>query len=284
MRICTLGDLLMDVVVRPQGEARGGDDVRAQIAVGVGGQAANVAAWVAHLGSTARLVAARGDDAVGALLHRDLADRGVHVCGPVIPGATGTVVALLDAHGERSMMSDRGVSPQFVPDALDASWFEGFDRLHITGYSLIAEPFAYTAMTAAHQARAAGARVSVDLSAAHLIRAMSGATFRRRLATVAPEVVFGTADEFDALDGPVSAPVIITKRGPHGCVVTWPGGRQEVPAPTVEVVDSTGAGDAFAAGFLVGQTREQAIASAVAAAGACLVTMGAMPPGKDNRT
>ena len=50
------------------------------------------------------------------------------------------------------MMSDRGVSPEFLPEALDSSWFGGVDRLHITGYSLIAEPFAYTAMAAAHQA------------------------------------------------------------------------------------------------------------------------------------
>lgn len=281
VRICTLGDLLMDVVVRPDGVARPGDDIRARIAVGVGGQAANVAAWAAHLGAKARLVAARGDDAVGDLMHAELTERAVEVRGPVIAGPTGTVVAMLDAEGERSMMSDRGVSPEFLPEALDSSWFGGVDRLHITGYSLIAEPFAYTAMAAAHQARAAGARVSVDLSAAHLIRALGGAAFRRRLETVAPEVIFGTASEFAALDGPVSAPVIVTKRGAEGCVVTWPGGSERVAAPQVTVVDTTGAGDAFSAGFLIGERREDAISSAVSAAASCLATMGAMPPRKE---
>lgn len=281
MVICTLGDLLLDVVVRPDGAAAAGDDRRAQIAVGAGGQAANVAAWAAHLGAGARLVAVRADDALGRLVAEELTGRGVAVVGPTIAGATGTVVALLDDGGERAMMSDRGVSPEFPLDLLDPAWFADIDRLHLTGYSLIAEPFAFTAIAAAHHARAAGARVSVDLSAAHLITAVGAATFRRRLDAVHAEVIFGTADEFAAAGGAPQAPVVVTKRGPAGVEVSWPGGSAQIPAPAVVVVDSTGAGDAFAAGFLLGATREDAVDRARDAAATCLGMMGAMPPRTD---
>jgi sugar/nucleoside kinase (ribokinase family) len=79
----------------------------------------------------------------------------------------------------------------------------------------------------------------------------------------------------------VGAPVIVTKRGAEGCVVTWPGGSERVAAPSVAVIDTTGAGDAFSAGFLIGERREDAISSAVSAAASCLATMGAMPPRKE---
>lgn len=279
MIICTFGDLLLDVVVRPDARWAPGDDVRAAITLGAGGQAANVAAWVAHLGGTARLIAARADDAIGEVLAADLAARGVDVRGPRVRGATGAVVALLDQSGERSMMSDRGVSPQFAPDDLDPEWFAGADRLHVTGYSLLADPIADAALRAARLARDAGARVSVDLSAAHLIGAHGGASLLRRLDGMDADVVFGTAAEFAALGGEPAVPVVVTKRGAGGCTVRWPGGSQELAAPGVEVLDTTGAGDAFAAGFLLGDTRERAMEGAVVAAAVCLRSAGAMPPG-----
>ncbi len=278
MVICTLGDLLLDVVVRPEGVAAAGDDRRAEVAVTVGGQAANVAAWAAHLGARARLVAVRADDAVGRLVAAELAGRGVQVVGPVVAGTTGTVVALLDGGGERAMMSDRGVSPEFPMDLLDPAWFGDIDRLHITGYSLIAEPFAFTAIAAAHHARVAGARVSVDLSAAHLIEAVGATTFTRRLAAVHADVIFATADELAAAGGAPEVPVLVTKRGAGGVTVRWPAGSADIPAPAVAVTDSTGAGDAFAAGFLLGATRDEAVDRARDAAATCLGMMGAMPP------
>lgn len=281
--ICTFGDLLLDVVARPSAGVAGGDDAPARIRVGPGGQAANVAAWACHLGATGRLVAARADDLAARLLTDELARRGVQVVGPTVAGLTGTVVALVDAAGERAMLSDRGVSPMLGADDLEAAWFAGIDRLHLTGYALMVEPIASAATGAATLARAAGARVSVDLSAAALIRATGSDVMLRRLDSLAPDLVFGTAEEFAALGGAVRAPVVVTKRGAAGCVVTWSGGREDVPAPDVAVVDSTGAGDAFAAGFLIGTTRDAAIAGAVAAAGACLGTMGAMPPSGEPR-
>src|SRR3954463_3643525 len=105
MRIATLGDLLLDVIVRLEQPLARGGDVRSQTTTGAGGQAANVAAWAASLGADARCIAKRGDDPAGELLARELAARGVELVGPVAAGGTGVVVSLVEA-GERSLASD----------------------------------------------------------------------------------------------------------------------------------------------------------------------------------
>src|SRR5947208_11535795 len=108
MQIATLGDVMLDVIVRPDQPLARGDDVRAQTRTGAGGQAANVAAWAVSLGAGARCIAKRGDDAAGELVARELAARGIELVGPVGAGATGVVVSLVGGDGERSMASDRG--------------------------------------------------------------------------------------------------------------------------------------------------------------------------------
>ncbi len=277
MIVCTIGDLLLDVVVRPQGTPAPGADVGATTRMTVGGQAANVAAWAAHLGATSRFVGKRGDDLAGQLATAALESRGVTVLGPVAVGPTGTVVAMLDAAGERSMLSDRGVSPQLDPAELQQDWFAGVDRLHVTGYSLIREPMLHAAAAASQWARAEGARVSLDLSAWPLIAEVGALEFRRRVGTIGPEVIFGTAAEFDAMGGVPAVQVAVIKDGAQGCVVRWHGGERHEPAPNVAVVDTTGAGDAFAAGFLVGNSLDEAVALGTNAAAQCLKTVGAMP-------
>src|SRR5215216_5920875 len=108
MVVCTLGDLLLDVVVKPAKPLSGGDDTRADTRVGPGGQAANVAAWAASLGAEARFVGKRGDDEAGRLVASGLAAHGVEVLGPVAPGRNGVVVSLVSPDGDRTMASDRG--------------------------------------------------------------------------------------------------------------------------------------------------------------------------------
>src|SRR5204862_3847843 len=100
-------------------------DTPAETHVGPGGQAANVAAWAAWLGAEARYVGRRADDAAGRLVAAGLAARGVEVLGPVGPGRTGTVVSLLDGGGERTLASDRGVSPDIRPEELEPAWLAG---------------------------------------------------------------------------------------------------------------------------------------------------------------
>jgi sugar/nucleoside kinase (ribokinase family) len=132
MRLATLGDVMLDVIVRLEQPLAQGDDVRAQTRTGAGGQAANVAAWAVALGADARCIAKRGDDAAGELVARELAALGVELVGPVGSGATGVVVSLVGADGDRSMASDRGVAPSLSPEELEAAWVD-CDVLHLSG-------------------------------------------------------------------------------------------------------------------------------------------------------
>jgi sugar/nucleoside kinase (ribokinase family) len=275
--VCAIGDLLLDVVVRPAATPRAGADVSASTRVSVGGQAANVAAWTAHLGATARLVCKRGDDAAGRLAAAELVERGVAVLGPVAEGLTGTVVAMLDDHGDRTMMSDRGVSPTLDPGELDPDWFVGIDRLHVTGYGLVREPMLNAVVAASEWAQGGGARISLDLSAWPLIADVGALEFRRRVGLIRPELIFGTAAEFDAMGGVPAVAVAVVKDGARGVHVHLHGQERAYPAPDVTVVDATGAGDAFAAGFLLGPSLDEAVALATEAAGRCLTQIGAMP-------
>ncbi|HEY4854627.1 MAG TPA: PfkB family carbohydrate kinase, partial [Streptosporangiaceae bacterium] len=109
--ICVLGDANLDVIVCPSGPVAEETDTPSRISAGVGGQAANVAAWITALGGRARLIAARGTDPASRLIADDLARRGVDLAGPVIEGRTGVVVSLSDGGVSRSMLTDRGVGP-----------------------------------------------------------------------------------------------------------------------------------------------------------------------------
>ncbi len=259
MRVTTLGDLLLDVIVRLDRPLERDDDQPATTRTWPGGQAANVAAWAAALGADARLVGKRGDDAAGELLLRELRARGVEVVGPV-GGRTGVVVSIAAA-GDRTMASDRGAAPELAAHELDASWFD-CDVLHVSGYALLTEPIAGAAAEGARLARTAGARVSVDVSTFTLV----DDAFRARVRALAPDVVFATERERDAL-GEVDA-VWVVKRGAHGVAVD---GALHAARAT-DVVDTTGAGDALAAGFLVG-----GVELGLDAAARCCAQLGAMP-------
>ena len=100
--ITTLGDALLDVIVRLDEPLAAGADALAATQTSVGGQAANVAAWAVALGAEARCVAKRGDDLAGKLVGVELAARGVEPAGPV-QGRSGIVVSLVGTDGERTM-------------------------------------------------------------------------------------------------------------------------------------------------------------------------------------
>ena len=259
MRIVTLGDLLLDVVVRLDTALVTGDDQPAHTSTGPGGQAANVAAWAAALGAEATFVGRIGGDPAGELVLQTLTQLGVTHRGPVA-GRTGVVVSIA-ASGDRTMASDRGNAPDFAAHDLEPAWFD-CDVLHISGYALAREPIAFAAAAAAGHAHAHGALVSLDVSAWTLV----DDTFRTRVAELAPELVFATEREHEAV-GALDARWVL-KRGARGLSVDG----TDHPAIDVDVVDTTGAGDALAAGFLVG-----GVELGVATAARCCAQMGAMP-------
>jgi sugar/nucleoside kinase (ribokinase family) len=259
MRVTTLGDVLLDVIVRLERPLVPGDDQVAVTRTGPGGQAANVAVWVAALGGEARFVGRRGDDPAAELVTHALAERGVAVAGPV-GGRTGVVVSLASA-GDRTMASDRGVAPELRQEDLEPAWFD-CDVLHLSGYSLLREPIATASLAAAAHARGYGARVSVDVSTWTLV----DDAFRSRVRAIAPDVVFATEREQEAV-GSLDASVVL-KRGARGISVDG----ADYAAVETEVVDTTGAGDALAAGFLVGGP-----VLGIEAAARCCAQMGALP-------
>ncbi len=276
MRLLTLGDALLDVVVLPAEPLAPGGDVRASSRAGAGGQAANVAAWAAELGAEARCIAKRGDDPAGELVAHELAARGVELVGPAAEGSTGVVVSIV-RDGERSLASDRGVAPSLAPEDLDAVWV-ACDVLHLSGYALLREPIAATALLAARLAREQGARVSVDVAAWTEIRRYGPVPFRALLDELAPDVLFATEAEWELLGGAyLTAPVGVLKRGARGCSVFTADAKLDFAALPAEVVDPTGAGDALAAGFLLGGSLEEAARRGLEAAARCVATVGSMP-------
>jgi sugar/nucleoside kinase (ribokinase family) len=273
LAVVTLGDAVLDVVGETSRPLVLDDDVEARVRLVAGGQAANVAAWCAYLGTPAGVITVVGDDPPGQVVRHTLAARGVTVLGPASGGPTGVIVSISSADGNRTMLSDRGVSASLRPHHLRAEWFAGAQWLHLSGYSLFGSAGPDTALAAARLAVGAGARVSVDLSAATTIMTIGPARARQLVAQVAPQLVFANEAEATAI-GEIPVPVLVVKRGAGGCAVISGGTRVELPvAHCDEVRDTTGAGDAFAAGWLTGGTQ-----AAQQAARLCISRAGAMPP------
>jgi sugar/nucleoside kinase (ribokinase family) len=167
------------------------------------------------------------------------------------------------------MASDRAAGADLRADEVEEAWFEGCDHLFVSGYTLMREPARGAAFRAVELARRVSATVSVDLASWSAIRDVGAARFRELVVALAPDVVFVNEDEERTVGGPLPDVEWILKRGSRGC--SFDG--DERPALLVEpVVDSTGAGDALAAGFVVGGPD-----LALEAAARCVARLGSMP-------
>jgi sugar/nucleoside kinase (ribokinase family) len=271
-----VGDLLEDVVIHAAGPPARGTDTAARIRRRRGGSAANVASAAARAGCAVRFIGRVGDDALGEHLVASLAADGVDV-RVQRGGRTGSVAVLVEPGGERTMFPDRAAAAEL--EAIDPAWLDGIAWLHVTAYSLCSEPPGSPAADAAAFVRDAGGRVSVDVSSVAVVEAYGRPRFSGVLDALVPDVVFANADEARALVG--SPPgVLVVKDGPRPVVVTLPDGRTHlVDVPVLgRVVDTTGAGDAFAAGFLNaaldGSTMVEAARAGVALAAHWLDTGG----------
>jgi sugar/nucleoside kinase (ribokinase family) len=268
MRVVSMGDLVLDVVVRAGADVARGADTPAQVSLSAGGQGANVAAWIAALGAFSRWVGKRADDAQGRFAAEALEDAGVELAGPVEANGNGVIVSLVDPTGERSMFPNRGVATQLEPVELRPAWFV-CDHLHVSGYALLAEPVVRAAVRAIDLARVGGARISVDLSSWSAIRDAGPDRFRGLVESLEPDVVFANEEEDGIFGGPLPGVAWILKRGVRGC--SFDGDEREA-LEVREVVDTTGAGDALAAGWIVGGP-----ALALEAAARCVQRIGSMP-------
>ncbi len=249
--LATIGDLIDDIVVRPMAPIRFGTDTESHITHRRGGSAANVAAVAAGLGAPVRFIGQVGDDRAGRRLVAELGEAGVDVSHVRFAGTTGTIVVLVDAAGERTMLTDRRTCLGLA--GVDPAALDGVSTLHVPLYGIAAEPLASTVAAAVAHAHDRGARVSVDLSSVALLDGLGRRAVEGWLTRLDPHVVFANDDEAPWLVLAPSRATTVAKHGADPAIVSEPG-RAPVPVPAVGLEapgDTTGAGDAFAAGFLV---------------------------------
>ncbi|MDQ0895333.1 carbohydrate kinase family protein [Agromyces ramosus] len=282
--LAVVGDLVEDIVVWAGEPVRAATDTAAQVFRARGGSGANVAALAASRVPT-RFIGRVGADAAGAVLVAELANGGVDV-RVQHDGRTGTVVLLVDADGERTMFPDRGASA--LLEGVDPAWLDGITWLHAPGYGFEREPMRTEIVRLTALARDGGAGVSLDASSTGLLAGLGVEAALALMRRVAPDVLFANEAEAELLGlaggGEVAAsvaPTVVVKHGPLPTDVIEAGrlvARVDV-APVAGIRDLTGAGDAFAAGFLAATLRGTDAAAAClaghAAAASVLTNPGA---------
>ncbi len=282
--VLVVGDLMVDVVVAHKDPIAAGSDTAARIRLTGGGSAANTACWLASLGDPAHLMAARGADHLGAIAAADLDAAGVVFVGPILDEyPTGTCVVLVAADGERTMLPDRGANDRLPMSAIVGGLDPMPGWVHLSGYAILHEGSRNAGRAALSAGIAGGAAVSIDAASTAPIKAVGADTFLNWVDGAS--LVFANDDEIDALGG-VRAVLehvgaVAVKHGAAGA--TWTDGTQTlmVEGFPVETVDTTGAGDAFAAGWIAaarrGEDPQAALADAVRSGATAVTHPGARP-------
>ncbi len=261
-RVVVVGDLVVDVVLAPDRELVIGTDIPGKVAVRQGGSATTTARWLGRSGARVSLIAAVGRDAAGRALVRTIRADGVtphvaHIAGQ----PTGRVGVFVSPGGERSFVQDRGAALHLAPEHLREQWFASAELVHIPTYSLLDHPLGDAGKRAAELAHAAGALVTVDLSSAGPLLAIGRQAAIEVVGGTQPDLLFAAGTEARALADSDEellgiAPIAVLKRGPKGATILFREGtavlRIEVAAKAVAATDTTGAGDAFDAGFILG--------------------------------
>ena len=274
VRYVVVGQWMTDVVAELPGPLRQGTDTNASVQVLGGGAAANTAAWLAHGGQDTTLVARIGDDLLGRAGRAELEAIGVDCRLAVDPRRpSGTCVVLVTPDGERTMIPDPGANEALVPQDLADDLFAPGRHLHLSGYTLLVDGSRMAGLSALDRARLRGMTTSVDVASVGPLadtgrdRFLEWVTGVDVLLANESEAAFlaglpaprGDEDDATLLAGATLAArtlcgvvgTTVVKTGPRGAYVQdASGATAHAPAEGVDVVDTTGAGDAFAAGWL----------------------------------
>lgn len=266
--LLVIGDVVTDVVARHAHPPAVGTDTPAEIVLRPGGSGANTAAWAAHLGADTRFLCRVGRD-TGAWHTAELIRAGVTPHVRVDPDhPTAVVIAMVDGSGERTMLTDRGANGRLGVADWTPSLLDGVAHLHLSGYTLFAEPGLELARLAMREAVERGVTISVDPASAGFLRDFGPERFLGEIAPagiVIPNLAeallltgehpsAGTAAG-EAAGKALSARygTAVVKLGSEGALLARRGRVvARAASPAADVVDSTGAGDAFAGGFLAG--------------------------------
>ncbi len=286
-----MGDLIYDMLAKADGEITLGTDTFVPIQLAAGGSGANAAAWLAHSGVETHFVGWVGDDVFGGFLEGEMERSGVRSYLARDPSlATGKVFVLVDGAGERTMITDRGAGEALRPDDLPETLFTA-GHLHLSGYTLSGGSRRETAKKALRLTRGAGMTVSVDPSSIPLLESVGPDRFMEW--TRGADLFFPNLTEGEALTGEKAPdrilekllpyyPAVVLKLGPEGAVYADAGGKLlREPAAPARVEDTTGAGDAFSAGFLAawldGEPPAEALRRGVGLAARAVGRVGARP-------
>jgi ribokinase len=275
-RIIAVGDLVWDVLVKPDTILLPGGDTTGRVALAPGGSAANVAAWVARVGMPAGFIGSVGADTFGTLIIEDLEREGVELHIRRTPGYdTGVILVLIDLQGQRSMVTNQGADFHLLPEDLSEETLRACAHVHITAWSLFTDPPRAAALRAAQLAKAAGATVSFDPASYQMIHEMGSQRFAQITAALPVDMLFPNRDEGQVLTGerePAAiagalrerypGAIVVLKLDRDGCYVLADHHAQHYPTPDGPVIDATGAGDAFDAAFIARYLHDHDLAAA----------------------
>lgn len=292
-RCVVVGDVMMDVTARISTTIEYASDTPADVSVQPGGSAATTAAWMASRGYPTTFVGCVGDDAFGREVDSALRSAGVDVRLSVsAERPTGTCIVIVDVSRERTMFPDKGANDLLGAFAVDAVQLTPSDHLHLSGYVLLNPHARAAGLAILEAARAAGATTSLDPASAGPLR-----DCRDLVLGLLPmvDVLIANEDEAAVLTDAADAnraldllarliPTVVVKRGSRGVVARDASGSVDQSAPATLVLDTTGAGDAFAAGFLAawltGSALDEAVGAGQALATVAVGRVGAGPPGR----
>ena len=260
-KILVIGDVIEDLIVIPEETIRQNTDTKAQIQKSMGGQAANVAAWIAHNGSAVSFVGCVGNADV-VKLEQELATQGIQSNLQSSSKPTGSLVVLVEGQS-RSMLTDRGANQDLALSKIDPT---GFGVVYISGYSLLGRSFEEVS-SFANKVKAAGALLAIDPGSYGFINDHGVDSFRELISLA--DIAFPNQEEQDLLELSGKVRLNVVTSGHLGAkAYTSDGGLIEVASIGSKLVDPTGAGDAFCGGFLsqlIQETGFQALSSAVVA-------------------